>query len=148
VSVAPLNAALTQTRAAKKIIATATDQRNMVMCMQIPISQWHDIILLYTCSSQFLNIVEPRYSPDGRSNTVMNFIIRLTHVNVWESMGEALQLHTVYKKPYFLLQVTRESVSVLQVMSRENPYQVLQVTRAASECAMKSKVHMIKSLSP
>ena len=30
--------------------------------------------------------------------------------------GEALQLHAVYKKPYFLLQVTRESVSVLQVM--------------------------------
>ena len=29
--------------------------------------------------------------------------------------GEALQLHTVYKKLYFLLQVTRESVSVLQV---------------------------------
>ena len=29
---------------------------------------------------------------------------------------EALQLHAVYKKPYFLLQVTRESVSVLQVM--------------------------------
>ena len=29
--------------------------------------------------------------------------------------GEALQLHGVYKKPYFLLQVTRESVSVLQV---------------------------------
>ena len=29
--------------------------------------------------------------------------------------GEALQLHAVYKKPYFLLQVTRESVSVLQV---------------------------------
>ena len=29
--------------------------------------------------------------------------------------GEALQLHAVYKKPYFLLQVTRESVSVLHV---------------------------------
>ena len=29
--------------------------------------------------------------------------------------GETLQLHAVYKKPYFLLQVTRESVSVLQV---------------------------------
>ena len=29
--------------------------------------------------------------------------------------GEALQLHAAYKKPYFLLQVTRESVSVLQV---------------------------------
>ena len=29
--------------------------------------------------------------------------------------GEALQLHVVYKRPYFLLQVTRESISVLQV---------------------------------
>ena len=37
--------------------------------------------------------------------------------------GEALQLCAVYKK---LLQVTPESVSVLQV----NPYQVLQVTCA------------------
>ena len=32
--------------------------------------------------------------------------------------------------------------------SRENPYQVLQVTRTTSESAMKSKVCMIKSLSP
>ena len=31
---------------------------------------------------------------------------------------------------------------------RENPYQVLQVTLAISERAMKSKVRMIKSLSP
>ena len=29
--------------------------------------------------------------------------------------GEALQLHAAYKKPFFLLQVARESVSVLQV---------------------------------
>ena len=50
--------------------------------------------------------------------------------------GEALQLHAVYKKPYFYCK------------SRENPYQVLQVTRAASERAMKSKVCMIKPLSP
>ena len=39
--------------------------------------------------------------------------------------GEALQLHTVYKKPYFLLQVTLESISVLQV-TRES-VSVLQV---------------------
>ena len=32
-----------------------------------------------------------------------------------EVNGEALQLHAVYKKLHFLLQVTRESVSVLQV---------------------------------
>ena len=44
---------------------------------------------------------------------------------------EALQLHAVYKKSYFLLQVAQESVSVLQV------------THAASERAMKSKVRMI-----
>ena len=39
--------------------------------------------------------------------------------------GEALQLHAVYKKLYFY------------ITSRENPYQVLQVTRAASEHAMR-----------
>ena len=32
--------------------------------------------------------------------------------------------------------------------SCDNPYQVLQITRAVSECAMKSKVRMIKLLSP
>ena len=51
--------------------------------------------------------------------------------------GEALQLHAVYKKPY-----------LLYYKSRENPYQALQVTRTASERVMKSKVRMIKSLSP
>ena len=50
--------------------------------------------------------------------------------------GEALQLHAVYKNPYQYYK------------SHENPYQVLQVTCAASERAMKSKVRMIKSLSP
>jgi len=38
-----------------------------------------------------------------------------THANVW-SQWEALQLHAVYKKPSFLLQVMQESVSLLQVM--------------------------------
>ena len=38
-----------------------------------------------------------------------------SHKNM-EVNGEALQLHVVYKMPlFFLLQVTRESVSVLQV---------------------------------
>ena len=46
--------------------------------------------------------------------------------------GEALQLHAVYIKLYILLQV------------HENPYQVVEVTRTASEHAMKLKVHMIK----
>ena len=47
--------------------------------------------------------------------------------------GEALQLHSVYKKPYCKL---REN-PYQYYKSRENPYQVLQVTRAASECAIK-----------
>ena len=46
--------------------------------------------------------------------------------------GEALQLPAVYTRPYFY-------------KFRENPYQVLQVTCAASEHAMKSKVRIIKS---
>ena len=60
--------------------------------------------------------------------------------------GEALQLHAVYKKPYFYCKSRENPYQYYK--SRENPYQVLQVTRAASERAMKSKVRMIKSLSP
>ena len=51
--------------------------------------------------------------------------------------GEALQLRTVYKKPYFLLQ--------------ESVYTYVSGTTShvrASERAMKPKVHMVKSLSP
>ena len=50
--------------------------------------------------------------------------------------GEALQLYAVYKNPYFLLEVTQESVS--GTISHVH----------ASERAMKSKVCIIKSLSP
>ena len=42
---------------------------------------------------------------------ILSFII---HTNVWESMnGEALQLHTVHKKPYFLLVEKTSSVLLL-----------------------------------
>ena len=52
--------------------------------------------------------------------------------------GEALQLHAAYKKPYFLLQVSKNPYQYCK--SHENPYQVLQVTCAAHERAMKSEV--------
>ena len=58
--------------------------------------------------------------------------------------GEALQLHAVYRIFYCK---SRENL-YQYYKSHENPYQVLQVTRAASERAMKSKVRVIKSLSP
>ena len=45
--------------------------------------------------------------------------------------GETLQLHAVYKKPYFVLQVTWEFVLVLQVMCTTSKY------------ATKSKVRMM-----
>ena len=65
--------------------------------------------------------------------SVSTTIIRLTHTNVnWE----ALQLHTVYKKPY-LYYKSRENL-YQYYKSCENPYQVVQVTCAASERAMKS----------
>ena len=50
--------------------------------------------------------------------------------------GEALQLHAIYIKPYFLLQVTRESVSGTTSHVR------------ASKHAMNLKVRMVKSVSP
>ena len=71
----------------------------------------------------------------------LHFIIYLTHANVWESMGKPV-CHIFYyesrQDPY------------QHYKSCENPYEVQQVTCAASERAIKLKVHMIKrkSLSP
>ena len=87
-------------------------------------------------------------TPYSRGHTydvcVTCIIIRLTRANVWESMGEALQLHAVYKSRIFYCKSRKNLCQYYK--SRENPYQVLQVTCA--EHAMKSKVRMIKSLSP
>ena len=60
--------------------------------------------------------------------------------------GEALQLHAVYKSRIFYCKSRENSYQYYK--SRENPYQVLQVMHAACERAMKSKVRMMKSLSP
>ena len=62
--------------------------------------------------------------------------------------GKVLQLHAVYKKPY-LLKVTRESgtPSMAKIVHVVNyriimcaKLSMLQVMRAASECAMRLKV--------
>ena len=58
---------------------------------------------------------------------------------------EALQLHAVYKKPCFFYYKSRKNLYQYCKL-RKNLYQVLQVTCAASDRAMKSKVHMIKTL--
>jgi len=57
--------------------------------------------------------------------------------------GEALQLLAVYKKPYFLLQVTWESASVLQVT-----WEFVSGAASHVHCIWTcNEVHMIKSLS-
>ena len=61
--------------------------------------------------------------------------------------GEALQLHAVYKKVAFLLQVTCMRICI-STTSHVRIVSVLQVMHAAYESAMKLKVRMIKSLSP
>ena len=65
------------------------------------------------------------------SSEVPVFIICLTHANVWESMG----------KPCSCTQFIK--CRIFYSKSRENPYQVLQVTCAAYDHAMKSEVRMI-----
>ena len=58
--------------------------------------------------------------------------------------GEDLQLHVVYKKPYFY---NRSCENLYQYYkSHENPHQVLQVKCAVSERTMESKVCIVKSL--
>ena len=76
---------------------------------------------------------------------IITITIHLTCVNVWESM----------EKPHSCIQFMKSRIFYKSCenpyqyyKSCENLYQVLQVTHAVSECAMKSKVRMIKSLSP
>ena len=73
-------------------------------------------------------------------------IYYITHTNVWESMGKPCSCMQFIKSRIFYCKSCENPYQYY--MSRENPYQVLQVMHAASECAMKSKVCMIKSLSP
>ena len=82
----------------------------------------------------------------ARPPMINHLIIRLTHANVWESMGKPCSCMQFIKSRIFYCKSRENPYQYYK--SRENPYQVLQVTRAASERAMKSKVRMIKSLSP
>ena len=77
---------------------------------------------------------------------VTGLIIHLTHTNVWESMGKPCSCMQFIKSRIFYCK-SREN-PYQHYKSHENPYQVLQVTHAVSERAMKSKVRMLKSLSP
>ena len=61
----------------------------------------------------------------------MIFIIGLTRMNVWESVGKPYSC-----MEYLLLQVMREPIAVLQIMC------------AVFEHAIKSNFYMIKSLLP
>ena len=65
----------------------------------------------------------------------------MSKMNAWESMGKPC---SCIKSRIFYCKSHENLYQYYK--SHENLYQVLQVTCAASECAMKSKVHMIKSL--
>ena len=69
------------------------------------------------------------------SKPEVTYFIRLTRMIIWESMGKPCSCMQ-FIKAVFLLQVTQESVSGTASHMH------------ASERAMKSKVRMIKSLSP
>ena len=77
--------------------------------------------------------------------TIINFIIRLTHVNVWESMGKPCSCIQFIKSRIFYCKSRENPYQCYK--SLENPYQVLQVMRTASECTVKLMVRMINSLS-
>ena len=97
-----------------------------------------------------------KWDPAGIEPAIHTIIIRLTHANVWESMGKPCSCMQFIKSRIFYCKSRENPYQYYKsrenpyqyYKSRENPYQVLQVTRAASERAMKSKVRMIKSLSP
>ena len=89
---------------------------------------------------------EPVCLSPNKFGIIIDFIIRLTIANVWESMGKPCSCMQFIKSRIFYCKSRENPYQYYK--SRENLYQVLQVTRAASERVMKSKVRMIKSLSP
>ena len=59
-----------------------------------------------------LDIVRARMSQRLiKAFKISRFIIRLTHANVWESMGKPCSCVQYIKSRIFLLQVTRERIS-------------------------------------
>ena len=61
------------------------------------------------------------------SYEILEFIIRLTHANVWESMGKPCSCTQLIKSRIFYSKSRENPYQYCK--SRENPYQVLQVTR-------------------
>ena len=61
-------------------------------------------------------------------------IYYITHVNAWESMGKPCSCMQFIKSHTFYCKLRENSYQYYK--SRENPYQVLQVTHAVSEHAM------------
>ena len=98
------------------------------------------------CELLFFSTVD-NYDMDKYPGALLTFsllliIIRLTHANVWESMGKPCSCMQFIKSRIFYCKSCENPYQYYK--SRENPYQVLQVTHAVSERAMKSKVRMIK----
>ena len=78
------------------------------------------------------------------TGSVMFIIICLTHANAWELMGKPCSCTQFIKSHIFYYNSSKNSYQlVLQVMQKSVLGHV-----HVSECAMKSKVRMIKSLSP
>ena len=101
---------------------------------------------MYTHVSKIKSLFCIDYRNVSNPHNISSSIICLTHANVWESMGKPCSCTQFIKSRIFYYKSRENPYQYCK--SRENLYQVLQVTCAASERAMKSKVHTIKSLSP
>ena len=56
-------------------------------------------------------------------------------MNLWESIGKLCSC-VQFKKPYLYYKSHKNLYQYYMYKSSENPYQVLQVTHAASDCAI------------
>ena len=111
-------------------------------CDFITSLQFHCMLRQGACNLQNLyrswNLIPKTYSE--------KYDVCLTRTNVWESMGKLWSCVQFIKSRTFLLKVMRESVSVLQVTRESVSGTTSHV--CVSECAIKLKVRIIKSLSP
>ena len=95
------------------------------------------------CWHIYLLVTNPTPNPfaacSGLRPLCSSIITHLTHANVWESMRKPCSC-TQFIKSCISYKSCENPYPYCKSCDRENLYQVLQVTCAASECAMKSIV--------
>ena len=123
----------------KSILEAPRSHNNKWLPMKI------ELVSMYLCFQQS-NHRESDISIIFAAIQYNTLMYHMSNVNAWKSMGKPCSCMWFMKSRIFYCESCENPYQYYK--SHEDLYQVLQVTRAASECAMKLKVRMIITIVP